>query len=178
MSNAEIGRTLGRFGLAVLVLLVSLSAFALTAIFPPWLEVRCQRRMILYFSEQKQIYESSFAGFDYLFATRKWNATWTPPGPSPGENFDSQEFNVCWSLLFFEWLPILATAFVCDVRLSRRLFEPPVAKAVNTAEDKAAELPSPESVELPQFLQQSRETELARLKGGGVRREAGSGFKY
>ena len=124
-SSPQPGLVLGHFGLAVLIFLISLPVLALTILVPPWLEVHCQRRQVLYWSERKKTYETSFAGFDFILASQKWSSVKTPPNPNSETLFDSREFDVFWPLLITEWVAIIGTAGACYYKLSRRVFQLP-----------------------------------------------------
>lgn len=119
------GRLLGQFGLAVIIGLVSLPVITLTVLFPPWLEVHCQRRQILYWSQRVSIHETSYAGFDYLLSGDKWATTKTPPNPSSETLFEAKEFDVYWLLLAGEWVAVLAVAATFYMKLSLRVFQLP-----------------------------------------------------
>lgn len=106
--NAQ--RAFGRFGVAVLCGLGAALFMALTLLYPPWLKVECDRYMVLYFSEQREIHTKAFAGFDNLFSGRKRERTWTPPNPPAGTPFTSVEYNVWWTLLVAEWTAIVVAA--------------------------------------------------------------------
>jgi len=116
------GRLFAQFGLAVIIGLVSLPVIILTVLFPPWLEIHCQRRQILYWSERVKIHEKSYAGFDYFSSREKWATTKTPPNPSSDTLFESTEFDVCWPLLACEWVAVVAVAGAFYITLSRRFF--------------------------------------------------------
>ena len=119
------GRALGHFGLAVLVALMALPLLAVTALVPPWIEVHCQRRQILYWSERTKLHATSFAGFDFLFSGQKWSSTKVPPNPPSDTYFDSKEFSVHRGLLATEWGAIVVAAAIAYYKLARRAFQPP-----------------------------------------------------
>jgi len=121
-SSTQSGVVFGRFGMAMIIFLISLPVFVLTILVPPWLEVHCQRRQILYWSERVQTYETSFAGFDFILASQKWVSVKTPPNPASDTLFDSREFAVFWPLLIAEWVAIIVSCVVSYVGLSRRVF--------------------------------------------------------
>ena len=124
-ASAQPSRVLGQFGLAVLIVLISLPVFALSILVPPWLEVHCQRRQVLYWSERVKTYERSFTGFDFILASQKWSSIKTPPNPPSDTFFDSREFDVFWPLLIAEWVAIIGAGGACYYQLSRRVFQLP-----------------------------------------------------
>lgn len=115
---------LGHFGLATLICFITLPVFALTIFFPPWFEVHCQRREILYWSERVTIHHKSFAGFDYLLASKKWQIVKPTPVPASGL-FESKEFGLAWPILFMEWIIVSVVAGICYYRISRQVFQTP-----------------------------------------------------
>jgi len=120
---------------------MSLPVFVLTIFVPPWLEVHCQRRQILYWSERVKVHDRSFAGFDYLLASQKWSHTTTPPNPSSDTYFESREFTLWWPLLIAEWMMVLVAAGACYFRLSRRVFQLPGKAKPQFAEQSHAPEP-------------------------------------
>lgn len=115
---------LGRFGLATIVGLFLVVPFSLTVLYPPWSKVDCQRRQILYWSEQTEVHSSSFAGFDFLFSTAKWHREQTPPNPSSDTYFKSIEYQIAYPVLLFEWFLLAVGGVVAYWRISRRIFSP------------------------------------------------------
>jgi hypothetical protein len=120
------GRGFGHLGLAVTVILATLPFLVLTIAFPPWREVECQRRQILYWSERVAIRKSAFAGFDWVFSAAKWTTTKNPPNPSSESLFESHEFEIHRTVLAIEWLLLVGLAGTGWYRLGRRAFPPPV----------------------------------------------------
>jgi hypothetical protein len=115
-------KSLGRFGLAVLVSLASLLPLGLTVAFPPWDRVECQRRQILYWSEISKVESRSFAGWDTALAKEKWSRIQNPPSPSSDTYFTSKEYAINWLVLAIEWLVILSLAVIGYIKLSQRVF--------------------------------------------------------
>lgn len=128
-TNAPAG-LLGRLGLATVLGFALLVPFGLTVLYPPWLKVNCERRQILYWSEQTKVESSSFAGFDFLFSSDKWHREQTPPNPSSDTYFRSIEYQLAYPILFIEWLILVALGVVLYWRLSKRIFTPLIASAV------------------------------------------------
>lgn len=114
--------SLGRFGLGVLVFLATLLPLGLTLAFPPWDQLECQRRQILYWSEISTVEDRSFAGFDFLFSREKWSRVQNPPSPSSDTYFQSREYAINWFVLIMEWIAVFAIAIVGYVKVSRRIF--------------------------------------------------------
>jgi hypothetical protein len=81
-----------------------------TILFPPWLEVRAERREILYFTERVEDLESRFAGFDYVLSPEKWKwkderrFTYATTGWKKSGHFEVTEYRIFWPMLFGEWL--------------------------------------------------------------------------
>src|SRR5262245_30999763 len=90
---------LSRIGLATLVACGTLFFVTLTVLLPPWVNLRSQRRQVLYWSEQVKVYDQTFAGFDYLFAGRKWQTIGPPTVPASEQYFDFTEFQIFWPVL-------------------------------------------------------------------------------
>ena len=64
------------------------------------------------------VHETSFAGYDYVWA--KWKI---PPGHGSGEYFESIDFDVYWHLLIGEWVAVVAVAGICYFILSIAVFK-------------------------------------------------------
>lgn len=103
-------------GSVVLIGLLSALLISLTVLFPPWLEVHCERRQVLFVSHRVKVHETSFAGFDYIFAKSKWEILL--PKHGSGEHFESVEFDLYWPLLVGEWVAVIAVAGICYIALS------------------------------------------------------------
>ncbi|MFO0925083.1 MAG: hypothetical protein U0905_21665 [Pirellulales bacterium] len=101
---------------------VALLVVLMTALLPPWTAVHCQRQQVLYSSRRVQVYETSFAGFDWILSGSKWTIKKDPPNPASEMKFDSHEFEVNRWMLVGEWLLVAVLAGVCYFRWTRRLF--------------------------------------------------------
>jgi hypothetical protein len=112
---------LSRIGLACVVSLGALWLLGVATVLPPWVKVKCQRRQVLYWSEQVKIYEQEFAGYDLLTSKSKWQTIGPATSPSSETYFDVTEYRVYWPLLAAEWAVICLAAIGVFVWLSRRL---------------------------------------------------------
>jgi hypothetical protein len=88
---------------------------------PPWVEVKCQRQELLYFSVHVKDYGQTFMGYEFLFADRKWETVGPPTTPASGQTFDVTEYRIFWPLLVGEWVVICLAAGYLFLMLSRRL---------------------------------------------------------
>lgn len=122
-SNPAVG-LLGRFGLATMIGFAMLFPLGLTVLYPPWNKVDCQRRQILYWSEQTEVHSSSFAGFDFLFSNEKWHREQTPPTPASDTYFKSIEYQLAYPILVFEWFLLAIIGIIVYWRSSRHIFSP------------------------------------------------------
>src|SRR5687768_8875104 len=96
---------LSHIGLFTIIGLGTLPIFALTLVVPPWVKVDCQRRQIIFTSMQTRVYKKSFAGFDYVFSSDKWERI-GPKNRKPGTYFDCTEYHVHWWVLVGEWFTL------------------------------------------------------------------------
>jgi hypothetical protein len=125
-TNSTAAGCFSQIGLLAVVAFGTLSILALTVILPPWVKVDCQRRQILYWSEQVKVHKRTFAGYDLLFADPKWQRI-GPANPASDTYFDVTEYQVFWPLLVGEWIVVLMGGGVLFFVVSRRLrrsFEP------------------------------------------------------
>ena len=134
---------LGRFGLATVLGLAMLFPIGLTVLYPPWTKIFCQRRQILYWSEQTEIHSSSFAGFDFLFSKEKWHREQTPPNPSSDTHFESIEYQITYPVLFIEWLILFGIGIFAYIRLSKRIFVPLLSNPSSTKRPEPSSPPKP-----------------------------------
>jgi hypothetical protein len=111
---------LSHVGLATLIAFGTLSVLGLTVLLPPWARVRSQRQELLYFSKEVQVYEKTFAGYDWLFAESKWQTN-APRVVASGQFFDVTDYRIYWPLLVAEWVAVGLGAACLFVLLSRRL---------------------------------------------------------
>jgi hypothetical protein len=65
--------------------------------------------------------EMSFAGYDSLFATRKWHSDGPSTPRSSEQVYVSTEYRIFWPVLIGEWVLILLAAGSLFFVLSRRL---------------------------------------------------------
>lgn len=120
-------------GVFAVVAFCTLLVLGLTALVPPWVRVECQRRQVLYWSEQVQVYSRSFAGYDWLFAGPNWQRV-PESGPRSEAYFDAVEYQVFWPVLLAEWVVILVLAGVAYVAVFRRIrLHPGPSMPANTA---------------------------------------------
>ena len=125
-TNTEPSRLLGRFGLATIIGIASLAVAFLCLLFPPWLEVECERRKNkLYVPESRQVevYDKSFAGFDFVLDEAKWTRTTVPVHPVGTTLFKSTEFEIYWRLLVCEWVVLALIGSIGYFKISRRIFK-------------------------------------------------------
>jgi hypothetical protein len=99
----------------------TLLVLGLTILFPPWVEVRSQKRQVLYWSTHVRDYEQTFVGFDWLFADAKSRTIGPPTQPMSEQFFDVTEFRLYGPVLVAEWVAIGLVAIYLYVTLSRRL---------------------------------------------------------
>jgi hypothetical protein len=97
-----------------LALLVAGVIIVSTILFPPWLEVRAERREVLYSTVLVEDLDSRFAGFDYLLSPEKWKwkderrLTWDNAGKHGHYermgHIEVTEYRILWPMLIGEWL--------------------------------------------------------------------------
>jgi hypothetical protein len=97
---------IGCFSLLVVTTLIFLS----TTLYAPWLEVRTERREVLYWHEHVKDLYSRFAGFDYLLSAEKWKEKdrkgfdFAVHGWEKYDHFEVTVYRVFWQMLIGEWL--------------------------------------------------------------------------
>jgi hypothetical protein len=107
-------------------LIVAVSIIVPTILFPPWLEVRTERREVLFYFEHVEDLHSSFAGFDYLLSAEKWKENdkrrfdYATYGWAKYGHFEVTVYRVFWPLLVGEWLFLGVVAMGIGFALRRR----------------------------------------------------------
>jgi hypothetical protein len=107
-------------------LLVAVGIIVTTTVFPPWLEVRTERREVLYYSEHVKDLYSSFAGFDYLLSAEKSKEKdkrvfdYATYGWGKYGHFEVTVYRVFWPMLVGEWLFLGVGAVGIGFDLRRR----------------------------------------------------------
>ena len=144
-ASSQPRRVFASCGLAVLTGLTSVLLIALTILFPPWLEVHCERRQILFASHRVKVHETSFSGFDYIFAKSKWEVLL--PKHGNGELFESVEYGLHWRLLIGEWITIVVVVGICYATLLMKSANPRRSEQSHAPEP--ANGPNPNGESLP-----------------------------
>jgi hypothetical protein len=107
-------------------LFVAVGIIVTTILFPPWLEVRTERRELLYYSEHVEDLYSSFAGFDYLLSAEKWKERdkrrfdYATYGWGKYGHFEVTVYRVFWPMIVGEWLFLGVGAVGIGFALRRR----------------------------------------------------------
>ena len=107
-------------------LLVALGIIIPTILFPPWLEVRTERREVLYWSEHVKDLHSSFAGFDYLLSAEKRQEKdirrfdYATYGWAKYGHFEVTVYRIFWPMIVGEWLFLGVGAMAIGLALRRR----------------------------------------------------------
>jgi hypothetical protein len=107
-------------------ILVAVGVVVPTILFPPWLEVRTERREVLYYSEHVKDLYSSFAGFDYLLSAEKRKEKdkrsfdYATYGWGKYGHFEVTVYRVFWPMMVGEWLFLGVVAMGIGFDLRRR----------------------------------------------------------
>jgi hypothetical protein len=123
-NNAEpsaVSACLSQIGLAALIAFGTASFVVVTALLPPWVEVKTQRQQTLWFTQHVKDHQQRFAGYDVLFAGAKWERVESPRQRASGDFYDATEYRICWPVLVGEWVVLGLSALTAFVVLSRRL---------------------------------------------------------
>ncbi|OAI41466.1 hypothetical protein AYO40_03145 [Planctomycetaceae bacterium SCGC AG-212-D15] len=120
-ANRIVVGCLSRIGLAAVIAAGTASILTATFLVPPWVEVKTQRQVGIFFSHHVKDYEQHFIGYDFIFSESKVNRT-DPPGPrSSGYFFDATEHRIWWPVLMVEWTVVVVAAVALFAFLSWRL---------------------------------------------------------
>jgi hypothetical protein len=107
-------------------LVIAVGIIVTTILFPPWLEVRTERREVLYYSEHVEDLYSSFAGFDYLLSAEKSKEKdkrvfdYATYGWGKYGHFEVTVYRVYWPMIIGEWLFLGLGAMGIRFALRRR----------------------------------------------------------
>ena len=117
MPPAHLTRRPRRLGRYTIILLSVAAALSFTAAFPPWLKVRWEMRMLyLGLTEKKAELAVDFAGFDFIFAPRRWKTEiLSDYTPAMGDRYEANKYHIHWKLLLVEWLVIFATGLLATL---------------------------------------------------------------